>query len=265
MTKQQKTQTLKTETEEMKPETESSALPAVQPFTTETLAQLDADLAALAAEARELTDAIRIGDDLRCKKGKWSKTIGDETSKVGAATPFAADMRSFKREWIEWRDRKPVRKFGGRPIDGFVSPVRDRLPDRDESRWPTDARGVPQDPWQENFSIVMRDLEDGRLCTFTTTSWYGSRALAALLNKYTREAKLYPDQMPVVLLSSETKQTMSFGDVEAPKFTIVDWQPFGPDAAPPGMRNLPPPALPTVQELLPKQSLRSEIGEEIPF
>jgi len=268
MTKQQKTQTLKMEIEEMKAETESSALPAVQPqaVTTETLTQLDADVAALAAEARDLTDDVRVGDDLRFKKGKWAKTIGDETIKIGATTPFAIDMRSYKRGWLKWVDRKPVYKAIGRPIDGFVSPVRDRLPDRDESRWSTDARGVPQDPWQETFSIVMRDLSDARLCTWTTTSWYGSKALGALLNKYTREARQHPDQMPVVTLSSETKQTTNFGDVEAPVLTVVDWQLFGDGAAPPGMK-MPPPALPPAQQVLPpaKKSIDDEMADSIPF
>jgi hypothetical protein len=148
---------------------------------------LDADIVALAAEARELTEDIRIGDDLKFKKGKWTKIIGDEETKVGPTTTFAVDMRSYKRGWIKWLDRKPVFKAIGRPIDGFVAPPRDRLPDRDEDSWPRDARGNASDPWQENFLIVMRDLDDGRLCTWTTTSYYGSKALGALLLCATRK------------------------------------------------------------------------------
>ena len=244
-----KTQNLKTE-----------KLPAVT--SPETLVQLDADLVVLAAEARELTDDIRVGDDLKFRKGKWLKTIDDDEIKIGNTTPFAFDMRSYKRGWIKWVDRKPAYKAIGRPIDGFVSPMRERLPDRDESQWPRDARGLPQDPWQENFSIVGRDLSDGRLCTWITTSWYGSKALGTLLNKYTREAKQHPDQMPVVTLSSETKQTTNFGDVEAPVLKIVDWQPFGEGAAPSGMK-LPPPALPSVQQVLPP--IGEELSDDVPF
>jgi hypothetical protein len=257
MTKQQKT-----EKAEMKQETGNLALPAVQPYTTETLVRLDADLVALAAEARELTDDIPVGDGLRFKKGKWLKTVSEKAIQISATTPFAVDMRSYKRGWLKWVDRKPVYKVIGRPIDGFLSPVRDRLPDRGETRWPTDARGVPQDPWQENFSIVMRDLSDDRLCTWTTTSWYGSKALGALLNKYTREAKQHPDQMPVVTLSSETKQTMNYGDVEAPVLTIVDWQLFGDGAAPPGMK-LRQPELPKPQEVL--LPIGKDMSDEVAF
>jgi hypothetical protein len=116
----------------LKPKTEATTLSA--PLGAETLAQLDADVAALAAEARELTEDIRIGDDLKFKKGKWAKIIGDEETKVNPTTTFAVDMRSYKRGWIKWLDRKPVLKIIARPIDGFLSPPRDRLPDRDERR-----------------------------------------------------------------------------------------------------------------------------------
>jgi hypothetical protein len=262
MTKHQKTQVLKTEKPEMKPKAESPALPTVQPVSPETVAQFDADIAALAAEARELTDDIRVGDDLRFKKEPWTKTIGDKEIGIGATATFAVDTRSYKRGWIKWVDRKPVFKMIGRPIDGFVSPLRSQLPDRDDL-WPRDARGVPEDPWQENFSIVMRDLSDGRLCTWTTTSWFGQKALGRLLDTYVRNQKKHPDLMPVVLLGSEMKPTTNYGDVAAPVLTVVDWQPFGPEAAPPGMPNLPPPPLPPVQEVLPPKAIQQSLGKEM--
>ena len=264
--KHQKMQNLETEKEEMKTKTENSTLQAA--VTKEMLVQFDADIAALAAEARDLTDDVRVGDDLRFKKGKWTKTIGDETIKIGSTTSFAVDMRSYKRGWMKWLDRKPVFKAIRRPIDGFVSPPRSRLPDRNKDSWPQDSKGVPQDPWQENFLIVMRNLDDGRLCTWTTTSWYGSKALGALLKVYTREVKEHPGLMPVVLLLSETKETADYGNVEAPVLTIVDWQPFGPDAAPPGTP-LPQPDFPKAPELSPPnkptKTLSEELSDEVSF
>jgi hypothetical protein len=106
MTKHQKTQDLKPE-----PETETTTtlatLPAVPPQLTSTE---DADIAALAAEARELGDDIRIGDPLKFKKGTWSKTIGkDDIVVITATMPFVVDVRSYKRGWIKWADRKRSR------------------------------------------------------------------------------------------------------------------------------------------------------------
>jgi hypothetical protein len=249
-----KTEDLKTE--DLKTET---ALPTTQ---TETVA--DTDVAALAAEARELNDDIRVGDDLKFKKGVWSKPVGGEVIVIAKTTPFVVDVRSYKRGWIKWLDRKPAFKMIARPIDGFVSPMRSRLGDNDETQWPRNSKGKTEDPWQENFAIVMRDLTDDRLCTWTTTSWHGSKALGALLSAYVRDQKSHPGLMPVVLLSSEIKPTTDHGDVAAPVLTVVDWRLFGEGAAPAGMR-VPLPPLPPVsstQELLPpsKQKL---IGEEM--
>ena len=230
----------------------------------ETLAQLNADVAALAAEANELVADFRVGDDLRFKKGNWTKTVNDKDIDIGSTMTFVVDVLSYKRGWIKWVDRKPVHKLIGRAIDGFISPVRDRLGDLDESKWPKNNKFEPQDPWQETFSIVMRDLGDDRLCTFTTTSYYGSRALGTLLKAYTSGVKQHPDMMPVVLLLSETKATQSYGDVEAPLFKVVDWKPFGEDASPPGMK-LPPPALPKVAQILPPKSGGGGFDDEVPF
>jgi hypothetical protein len=253
-----KTQNLKTETAKH------------LPLTSETLAQLDADISALAAEARELSDDFRVGDDLRFKKGEWSKVVDDHKRNIGSTATFVVDMLSYKRGWIKWVDRRPVFKAIGRPVDGFVSPTRDRLGDNDKNGWPRDAKGEPQDPWQEHFSIVMRDLSDDRLCTWTTTGYYGPKALGKLLDEYVRKQKQHPGLYPVALLLSETKPSTNFGDVEAPLLKIVDWKPFGEGAAPPGLRNLPPPPLPQAQQVLPppkpsKPSLGDDIDDESPF
>jgi hypothetical protein len=249
------------------PKTENTmALSAPQ-----TLAQLDADIAALAAEAGELSDDFRVGDDLRFKKGNWTKIIpGKDETKVGSTATFVVDVPSYKRGWIKWLDRKPVHKIIGRPVDGFVSPVRDRLGDHNESQWSRNSKGEPQDPWQENFSIVLRDLGDGRLCTFTTTGYYGPRALGALLKTYIRDVKQHPGQMPVLLLLSETKPTTNHGDVEAPLFKVVDWQPFGDDAAPPGMplrdrQQILPPLQPKLTAPAKPLSLSTEMNDDVPF
>jgi hypothetical protein len=242
--------------------------PSQQPPTIVTDDTNDADLAALESEARELSDDIRVGDDLRFKKGKWMKKIGNKEIAITATMSLVVDMRSYKRGWIKWLDKKPVFKFIGRRVDGFISPLRERFGDLDEKQWPRDGKGIPQDPWQENFLIVMRDLSDNRLCTWTITSWYGQKALGTLLKKYGGEAKAHPGLMPVVLLSSEKRETTEYGEVDAPVLTIVDWKPFGDDASPPGMR-LPQPPLPPVQELLPPSKQVKKLGDmdddAIPF
>src|SRR6516225_8465190 len=158
MSKQQQTKDLKTKN----PEAESTTtLPAIA--APETLAQLNADIATLAAEANELSDDYRVGDDLKFKKGKWTQIAGDTDIGVGPTTTFVVDVRSYRRGWIKWLDKKPVIKLIARPIDGFISPGRERLGDNNNNQWPRDGKGIPQDPWQENFIIVLRNLDKDRL------------------------------------------------------------------------------------------------------
>ena len=142
----------------------------------------DADIAALEAEARDLSEDDFIGLPLKFVKSKWLKVVDKEKQEqISGTMPFVVDIRSYKRGWIKWQDRKPVFKLLGRPIDNFVSPVRDLLGDLDKNRWPRNNKNEPIDPWQENFSIVMRDVTCGDLVTWTTTSWFGQKALGALL------------------------------------------------------------------------------------
>lgn len=232
------------------------------------LAMQDTDIAALAQEARELDDDFRVGDDLRFAKGRWIKHVGDDKIEITATMSFTVDMLSYKRGWIKWVDRKPVYKLIGRPIDGFISPTRDRLGDLEQNRWPRNNKGEPNDPWQETFAVVLRDNTDDTLCTWTVTSWFGQKAIGALLNAYLRDYRNHPGHMPIVLLSSEQRATQSYGDVAAPTLKVIDWAPFGDGAAPPGTPALAPAPLPPKQEILPpakSAGWQRDMDDEIPF
>ena len=195
----------------------------------------DADLVALAAAARSLLVGDFVGTPLRFVKGLWFKLPAkNQRVKVGATDTFVSDMWSYACGWLEWRDRKPVQKHIYRPIDGFILPTRDRLPDRDKSKWPLDKDGKRSDPWQENHQLVLKDCTTDELVTWTTTSWYGRKALGRLLDLYAREAKKHPGLMPVVALSTRDESSSDYGLIPAPVLTVVDWKAFGEGAAPPG-------------------------------
>ena len=155
--------------------------------------------------------------------------------KVGATDTFAVDVPSYACGWLQWLNRRPVQKYIYRPIDGFILPTRDRLPDRDKSKWPVDPKdGKRSDPWQENHQIVMKDLTTDELLTWTTTSWYGKKAIGRLIDLYAREAKSHAGLMPVVTLSTRDELSPDYGLIPAPVLAVVDWQAFGAGAAPPG-------------------------------
>jgi hypothetical protein len=201
----------------------------------------DDDLEKLGNACHDPNDFV--GRPLKFTKGQWTVDMGknEPEVKVGEAERWIVDPLSYANGFVKWIDRRPLVKAVFRPIDGWVMPLRDNLPDRDESRWPWDSKlGQGKDPWQETHKIVLKgvglaELDDG-LVTWTSTSYYGSKAMQKLIKDFVGAARKHPGMMPVVTLGVETKRT-SFGDVEAPVLTIVDWHPFGDGASPPGQRN----------------------------
>ena len=243
------------------------------------LAPVDADIAALAGAARGLLVNDFVGVPLKFTKGKWTKSVAkDKGEAVGDTAPFVVDILSYACGWVKWENRKPVFKHVFRPVDGFILPPRDRLPDQDKDHWPVDASGKRADPWQENHQLVLKDVTADELVTWTTTSWYGRKAVGRLLDAYTREAKRHPGMMPVVLLSSRDEHSADYGFIPTPVLTLVEWRAFGDGAAPPGspamsstvpaLEAQPTPSLLATEK--PSRSsasvrTRSDMDDEIPF
>jgi hypothetical protein len=254
-------------------ETVQPALPQQLPaVAAEPPVPTDADLDALAAAGNDLTAGDFVGTPLKYAKGKWTKPVvkGEEkvVVEIGATETFTVDPRSYACGWVRWWDKKPTVKIGpGRPIDGFISPVRSRLPDLNKNDWPW-RKDKREDPWQETHQVTMKATDTGELLTWVTPTWGGRKAIGNFLKDYTAKAKQHPGHYPVVTLCSRTKPHPDYGTVDEPILQIVDWQPFGEGAAPAG-RRLPQPALPAVQELLPPPSKQTkmigDMDDEIPF
>jgi hypothetical protein len=207
----------------------------------------NADIAALNNAAENISTGEFVGIPLKFKKGEWLKILDKKrTLKVTEDEPFIVDTKSYANGWIKWESGRPTHKFVYRPIDGWIMPVRERLPDTDESLWPR-LDGKPQDPWQENHQIVLKSLHETMddetgvilddLLTWTATGYFARKALKKLIKDYARDAKKHPGQMPVVLLKVKLANT-SFGELEVPVFEIIDWREFGDDGAPPGSPGL---------------------------
>jgi hypothetical protein len=159
-------------------------------------------------------------------------------------------------------------------------PVRDRLPDTEQESWPFDNKiGRRVDPWQENHQIVLKRIadEDDGLLTWTTTGYYGPKGMRRFIDAYVKEARKHPGQMPVVALGSKTERSPSYGDIETPLLTIIDWQPFGYGASLPGQPNAMLPTISTLAIEAPsiaaderpdkiiEGKARRDLDDEIPF
>jgi hypothetical protein len=235
----------------------------------------DNDLAALANAARDLLPTDFVGAPLKFIDGRWFIRKGkDEEVDVGTTESFVADMRSYAEEWVRWIAKKPTHKITGRRVDGYINPPRHTLPEYDKKDWPIGPKG-PKDPWQESLRIVLRDLVRDELVTWVSSSWGGRGAMGELLDAYLADVKNHVGQMPVVLLTSWDKPSLDYGKVPTPRFKVIGWQAFGPDASPPGdpakgaatrkaLEHLQTLALPS-PAAAPKAAQRSDMDDEIPF
>jgi hypothetical protein len=194
----------------------------------------DDEIAALAGAACELLPAVEwTGKELKYayKTGTWSD--GKEAEPIGADERFGADARSFAEVWKRWgklagqSKRSVTDMIGGRRVDGWINPGRDAMPENDESKWPRNDDGKPEDPWQEEARMVLRRLSDGQL--FTWSARYGDRkGMGELLDAVAREARSHPGCAPIVVL-----EAVANGKNFHPRLRIVGWQPFGEGASPP--------------------------------
>jgi hypothetical protein len=244
---------------------------------TTTKTPTEADVAALRAAARDLLAGDFVGVPLKFANGTWTKVVAkDKRIEIGDTEPFVVDMLSYACGWVKWENRKSVAKQICRPIDGFILPPRQALPDQDKNGWPYDSKGKRADPWQQNHQFVLKDATTDELVTWVTTSWYGRKAVGRLLDAYTREMTQHLGLMPVVLLSSRDQPT-DHGMTQAPVLTIVEWRAFGDGASSagspstssttPALEGQPTLALPAAKAKGTTASLGSggDMDDEIPF
>jgi hypothetical protein len=124
-------------------------------------------------------------------------------------------------------------------------PDRTQLPDQDSERWPWDSkRNEPKDPWQETHQLVAKRLDcpdnDNGLATWQATGYYAPKQMRKFIECFVKEARKHPGMMPVVTLGSHTEVSPTYGPIQVPLLTIVDWLPFGEGASRPGQRgNIP--------------------------
>jgi hypothetical protein len=227
----------------------------------------DDDLALIGDAAQNLAGNDMVGEPVKFKQGIWRKKTGStgnvltDYTVVKDLERFIVDVRSYKRGWYRWHEKRPTHKFMGRLVDGWPLPTREQLPE-------ADIAYTPEDGWQETHTIVMRELESGDLFTFSTTSWGGKKALSKLLTTFKDNAKKNPGLMPVVYLGSVDRMSEK-GVYQAPTLEVCEWAEFGDDQSPPGNPPDVPPPLPRLTDqsevVVEQSSMKEDVGDEIPF
>ena len=167
-----------------------------------------------AAEAAEQT--IR-GTLLKFADWRW--TAGKEATVIPDGTRLVALANAAG--WVRWQDSKPVEYRMREP--GRRLPDRDELSHQDQNEWEAGPSGEPKDPWANSRWVYLVDPVTAEAYTFSTSSWGGRAAVAALGDQIARMRTIHPDAVPMVELRSAEMPT-KFGRKSKPVFKVVGWK-----------------------------------------
>lgn len=164
-----------------------------------------------------------VGSLLKFSKGDF--LAGEDNEEVPEGTCLVANMDELCVGWIRWEDNKPTDQIMGRVSEGYQPPKRNELGDDDKSRWETDEKGQPRDPWQFSNYLIMKAVEGDELFTFTTSSRGGLNAIGELCKAYGKAMRQRPDEFPVVELGVGSYQhsNKAFGRIKFPILKVADW------------------------------------------
>jgi hypothetical protein len=150
---------------------------------------------------------------------------GQDEEKINHGTAVAAYMPSLSVGYMRWEVGKPVEYAMGPVGEGFVPPPRSELGHTDESKWDTFDDGRPRDPWQFSNALVLANLENDELFTFSTSSKGGLGAIGELAKTYGKRIRQKPDEVPIVELAVGSYQhnNRNYGEIRYPIFKVVGW------------------------------------------
>jgi hypothetical protein len=166
-----------------------------------------------------------IGKLLKFSKGEY--LAGQDSEEIPEGTHLVVNMDELLVGWQKWEGGKPADSEMGRVAEGFRPPKRADLGDLDESRWETDDRGQPRDPWQLTNIAILKDPDGDQIYTFATSSKGGVSAIGELAGAYGKAMRQRPDEYPVIALNvrSYKHPNKNYGKIFTPKFDIVGWAP----------------------------------------
>jgi hypothetical protein len=172
---------------------------------------------------------------------------------TGDAIPETSDFIALCDEtmigWIKFNGvGVPPDRIKGLWAEGFVPPLLDTLPDRDQTHWAIGPDGEPADPWQHQMNLVLQETKTAEIFTFSTTSDTGRRAVGNLLRHYERLRRSDSTLYPVVRLKPGgfNHRDPRVGWVPTPTFVVVGKAPKNTAATP-------------------DTSMRGDMDDEIPF
>jgi hypothetical protein len=173
---------------------------------------------------RAATGRSIIGRLLRFNKfGEYR--AGQDGEKIPYGTKLAVAMNTLSVGYLRWEDGRPAERIMGPICEGYVPPKRGTLGYTDKSKWDSFDDGQPNDPWQFTNEVVLANLENGELFTFSTASNGGLSAIGELCKKHGEHIRQHPDEVPIIELEmgSYMHSNRAYGEIRVPILKRVGW------------------------------------------
>ena len=161
---------------------------------------------------------------LKFKQGIY--VLAQEQAELPIGTRAIVDPLSLTKEWVKWKDLRPLLRISARVAKGEKLPGRAELGEFDDSTWEQDDNGKPRDPWQEMHSIVLTRTDNGEEYLFVTNTAGGKNAIADLAAKTTVEFRATRRSvLPLIELYATSYYNETYGvDVHVPEFRVIEWK-----------------------------------------
>jgi hypothetical protein len=179
------------------------------------------------------------------KEGRFLFVDNDET--INVEEDFVVLCDETLVAYVKFQPNGPPLREGGLLYaPNFALPRREQLGDIDPRKWEIGLSGKPEDPWKIEMALVLKRPATQELCTFSTMSKTGRRAVGSLLKHYDRLQRSSPAAFPAVRLKPGSYNDDRYGRVLIPTFPVVGVSP-GHTAA------------------IPDTSLKGDLNDEIPI
>ena len=153
---------------------------------------------------------------LKFKKGFYVCDNAD----VPLGSEYVVHCVGWVKEWVKFKNRRPVDRKKYRVRLGEKAPDRDQLDEATDETWERDPRGVPQDPWTLAYLVPMEQAGGGDMHIFQASSFGARRAVEDLCLTWVRDTKR---GNPIIKLQKGSWRSQTYGEILQPKFEIVGW------------------------------------------
>jgi hypothetical protein len=176
--------------------------------------------------ARQLDEKPYLGQLLKFAKGQWLLGTGRDAKEVMLGTMATAIVPSCK---VGWQNFENGNSIFVPAVHQLKLPSRRALGDNDPATWTLDDAGHEKDPWQftRTVSLALSGAGSLILCTFTTQSTGGKRAIIKLCKEYGKGISgKEAGKLPVIELGKDSYQheNKTYGRIIIPLLEIVGWE-----------------------------------------